>query len=390
MATRIEDMQLPGVQYTPGIFQGSVYKPSDRINQSLAQAMAMQEARQMQAIEKQTAVDEALGTIELSLEHTPEMDNWWATYKDKIKNDINEAASLGDYGTAIRIATRAAGKVKEDTEVLGRVKASADYKAKKEEVHKMAQAGRISSDTEDWWLSNNQFKYEDTKDANGNIIGGTSYETLETPVADINIVDFTHKAFQLITAYKNNYQGVEAVISKDSEGNDVSSNIVTGGSIERITYDEIAKNLNFILDNTPGARTAMKQDYEVRKHKLNKLLNDENADAGEINVVRATIERNGSPMSFETYCTEMLYNNAVAENLAYENRTSTTTKPSTLRGNQNSRGNGNDNSSGSDSSSTLTAEGDNFQFGNNGNPQERINTAVDDIQIMCSRKRKRK
>lgn len=314
-------MTLNTVGFQPAVFNPMEYKPIEQDFSILERAMAKQEARQTNAIEKESAVDVALGKIEAELHNDPETQNWFNNYKDNIRQQIANATDAGDYSGAINIATRLAGQVSSDSAILGRVKANQEYQTRVDETHKRAVAGKISADTERWWLANNQFKYEDVTDNNGNIIGGTSYSTLQTPVDDINIAEFTQQAFKMITPR------VTDTKTTNADG--------TGSGYQRqwVTRQQIIDNLNNILDETPGARTAMNQRYQVEKYNYQQLLADPNADPATVDKQRKKMEKNGSPVTFEEFCVRSIEESAISQNLAYDHRATVTDNQPTVKGN---------------------------------------------------------
>lgn len=313
-------MSLNTVGFTPTVFNPLDYKPETVDYGILERSFAKQEARQAAAAEKASAIDVALGKIETELHNDPETQEWFNNYKNNIRQQIANATDVGDYAEAVNVATRLAGQVSSDSAILGRVKANQEYQAKVDETHKRAVANKISPDTERWWLANNQFKYEDITDDNGNIIAGTSYNTLQTPVDDINIAEFTQQAFKMITpkVYDNktvNYDG-------------------TGESHQRqwITRRQIIDNLNNILDETPGARTAMNQRYQVEQYNYQQLLNHPNADPATIDKQRKKMEKNGSFVTFEEFCVRSIEESAISQNLAYDHKSNAFDNQPTTKG----------------------------------------------------------
>ena len=302
----INRMSLSTAGFNPVVFSPIEFKPVEANYGTLERSLARQEARQREAVEKKSAVDVALGQIETQLHNDPETQAWWNAYKNDIQNKINQAAQIGDYSSAINIATNLAGQISSDTSVLGRVKANKEYQERVDETHKRMLAGQISPDTERWWLANNQFKYEDVVDNNGNIIGGTSYIDLGTPVADINIAEFTKKAFDLVSPRQTDIQ--------------VTNNDGTSTHDKRIwvTRQSIIDNLDDILNMTPGARNAMFQRYQVEKYIYDELRNDPNANETRLNQQRQLLKKNGSDVTFKEFCVRMIEQSAISQNLAYD------------------------------------------------------------------------
>ena len=344
----INRMSLSTAGFSPVVFSPIEFKPVEANYGILERSLARQEARQREAVEKKSAVDVALGQIETQLHNDPETQAWWNTYKDKIQNQINQAAQVGDYSSAINIATNLAGQVSSDTEVLSRVRANQEYQERVDETHNRRLAGQISADTERWWLANNQFKYKDVFDENnGNVIGGTSYIDLGTPVADINIADFTKKAFDLVSPRQTDIQ--------------VTNNDGTSTHDKRVwvTRQSIIDNLNDILNMTPDARSAMFQRYQVEKYIYDELSKDPTANQDRLNQQRQLMEKNSSPVTFKEFCVRMIEQSAISQNLAYDYRSNVTDN---YIGKGRGAGSGTENETVVSEYPTQTVQGEQFEF----------------------------
>lgn len=343
----INRMSLSTAGFSPAVFSPIEFNPVEANYGTLERSLARQEARQREAVEKQSAVDLVLGDVEFKLHNDPETLIWFNDYKNNIKNQIQTAVDTGDYATAINTAVRLAGQIKDDTQLNSRIKANQEYQERVDETHKRRLAGQISSDTERWWLANNKFKYKDVVDDTGNIIGGTSYIDLGTPVADINIADFTKKAFDFVSPRQTDIQ--------------VTNNDGTSTHDKRIwvTRQSIIDNLDDILDMTPGARSAMFQRYQVEKYIYDELLNNPNANETRLNQQRQLLKKNGSDVTFKEFCVRMIEQSAISQNLAYDYRSNATD-------NYLGKGRGTSSSTGNETVvgeySTQTVQGEQFEF----------------------------
>ena len=301
-------MSLNTVGITPAVFNGIQYTPVLSTPELLNNAFEKQEERKIKAIQQAGTIDVALGEIETKLYNNPEMNKWFGNYKDKIKSQIDEAVRVGDYANAMTTAIKLAGDISEDTELLNRMKASTEYKGKVDEVHKMRMSNIISPDVEEWWLTNNQFKYEDELDTDGNVVGYKSYSTLPVPVPNINPIEFTKNSFDLITPKKTDNK---------------TTNIDGTGSrtqTQAIYRQDIIDNLDYLFTKIPGAKEALYQQYLVDQYKYDKLNAIENPtldDTYRKEQLGKTMYRNGSKQSFEEYVATIMEQNVVATNLSY-------------------------------------------------------------------------
>ena len=301
-------MSLNTVGITPAVFNGIQYKPILSTPELLNNAFEKQEERKIKAIQQAGTIDVALGEIETKLYNNPEMNKWFGEYKDKVKSQIDEAVRVGDYANAMTTAMKLAGDISKDTELLNRMKASTEYQGKVDEVHKMRMSNIISPDVEEWWLANNQFKYEDEVDANGNVVGYKSYSTLPVPVPTINPIEFTEKSFNLITPKKTDNKTTNV----DGTG--------TRTQTQAVHRQDIINNLDYLFEKIPGAKEALYQKYLVDQYKYDKLNVIEDPTQDDIyrkEQLGKTMYRNGSKQSFEEYVATIMEQNVVATNLSY-------------------------------------------------------------------------
>ena len=243
MPNEIPNMSLKQATFNQGSFTPVTYTPQTADMNILANSLSKMEARQEKAAERQGAVDSALAKVEAQIHNDKDTQQWFSNYKDNIQKQIQSQIDVGDYGNAIRVATKLADKVMLDPAVQGRLKAEEKYQQEVKTQQARRDKGEISQNTYDWWLSNNSYKYEDIYDNNGNIIGGTDYIADFRPVADINWAAQAQAAFKMISPDKKS-------VSKDYSTANANSTDGTGtsklnSSHSTHTYDRI-KNQIFL------------------------------------------------------------------------------------------------------------------------------------------------
>ena len=307
-------MTLNTAGFEPVVFNPIEFKPIEANYGILERSFAKQEARQKEATEKTTAVDAALSDIERNLYNTPEMNQWWSDYKQDVKDRINNAVLVGDFNSAINFATQEAGKVASDSSVLGRLEASKNYKAWTDELHKKRESGAITKDTEDYYLKNVPFHYEDSFDASGNIVKGNTFEDLNTPVNDINLDEFIVKAFKYITPSKPG-SGNYRTVNKDGTANQQA--------LEYVNENDIIRNLNEIFSLQDDARAALWQRYQVQKDKYKELERyvsehpEDNDARMRLKQQKETLAKGQGTVDFEHFVARTLGKTAISNNLAY-------------------------------------------------------------------------
>lgn len=338
MANEIPNMSLKQATFNQGSFTPATYTPQMADMNILANSLSKMEARQEKAAEKQGAVDSALAKVESQLHNDKDTQQWFSNYKDNIQKQIQSQIDVGDYGNAIRVATKLADKVMLDPAVQGRLKAEEKYQQEVKTQQARRDKGEISQNTYDWWLSSNPYKYEDNYDSNGNIIGGTDYTSNFRPVADINWAAQAQAAFKMLTpdkyskskdyAENNNSNGVGTFTSTSSHSTH---------TYERIKKADILKNIESLLSSTSDGYRQAEQAFDVATYETSKMeqqyrdliAKDPNSD--EAKNLKQKLEkrhqlmyRNGSPINYKEYYARMVTDNMYAEGLAYDWRTDNT------------------------------------------------------------------
>lgn len=330
--------------FNPAVFEGTSmeFKPYDY--SIYERGLAGLQARMDKAAEQQGAVDEALAKIELNLH--PSEREWFAGYKQDIKNQIQGDIDAGNFGTAIRKAIKLGNQAASDSRITGRVEANAKYQEELKKQKDRLAKGDITDDAFSWWLKKNPYTYQDKYDANGNVVSGTLQEF--TPLYDkVDYAGLTNAAFKLITANKGSSSrdgstSVYNTTTKDlSRGNttykpgeNVSGSSHSSESFEYVSLDDIKDNIEELIALNPGGLEQVEQDYVVRldafkelEEKYNKALEEDPTSENtrllgqQLEVRKKLLFRNGSETDFKDYFARMLADNMIAKNMAYDWRT---------------------------------------------------------------------
>ena len=161
----IPTMSLKTVQFNPTVFTPSQYEYKAADMSILERSLAQRETRMKEAAQGKSAVDKALGELELKL--NPAEAKWFEGYKQDIRNQIQSSIDSGDYGAAVRDATTLAGSVIQDPRILGRIRSQEAYDTELKTQQARRDKGEIGQNTYDWWVGNNRYSYTDNTDANG-------------------------------------------------------------------------------------------------------------------------------------------------------------------------------------------------------------------------------
>lgn len=166
--------------------------------EALSQALNKIDERSDKAIQQKSAITNAIGQLKLNAAE----DKWKYDYAKRIEQKINDAAQYGDYSRALDVATELAGSATSSPEVIGRIRANEAYEKKKGEVESLANSGVISGLTKERWLAQNKYAYEDIRDANGNIVGGTDWKAGWDPLKKVDMAKLVTLAGQLAAPVK--------------------------------------------------------------------------------------------------------------------------------------------------------------------------------------------
>lgn len=254
--------------------------------EALSQALNKIDERSDKAIQQKSAITNAIGQLKLNAAE----DKWKYDYAKRIEQKINDAAQYGDYSRALDVATELAGSATSSPEVIGRIRANEAYEKKKGEVESLANSGVISGLTKERWLAQNKYAYEDIRDENGNIVGGTDWKAGWNPVKKVDMSRLVTLAGQLAAPVKRatSSSSQHSVSDEQGVGNSGTStpaglrsvktgySTSSGSSYQRETLtkqkiDEVYNQL-FALDG--DNMNALIQQYDDIKWKVNQLKDE--------------------------------------------------------------------------------------------------------------------
>lgn len=182
--------------------------------EALSQALNKIDERSDKAIQQKSAITNAIGQLKLNAAE----DKWKYDYAKRIEQKINDAAQYGDYSRALDVATELAGSATSSPEVIGRIRANEAYEKKKGEVESLANSGVISGLTKERWLAQNKYAYEDIRDENGNIVGGTDWKAGWDPLKKVDMAKLVTLAGQLAAPVKRATSSSSQYSVSDEQG----------------------------------------------------------------------------------------------------------------------------------------------------------------------------
>lgn len=307
--------------------------------EALSQALNKIDERSDKAIQQKSAITNAIGQLKLNAAE----DKWKYDYAKRIEQKINDAAQYGDYSRALDVATELAGSATSSPEVIGRIRANEAYEKKKGEVESLANSGVISGLTKERWLAQNKYAYEDIRDANGNIVGGTDWKAGWDPVKKVDMSRLVTLAGQLAAPVKratssSSQHSVSDEQGVDNGGTSTSASLrsvktgystSSGSSFQRETLtkqkiDEVYNKL-FALD--PDNMNALIQQFDDVQWKVNQLKDElsTTTDPEKRKTLQNSIDAfsndiydaNGQPLKVKEYMLSKI--GVITKNMAYDN-----------------------------------------------------------------------
>lgn len=307
--------------------------------EALSQALNKIDERSDKAIQQKSAITNAIGQLKLNAAE----DKWKYDYAKRIEQKINDAAQYGDYSRALDVATELAGSATSSPEVIGRIRANEAYEKKKGEVESLANSGVISGLTKERWLAQNKYAYEDIRDANGNIVGGTDWKAGWDPVKKVDMSRLVTLAGQLAAPVKRATSSSSQHSVSDEQGVDnggtstpaslrsvkTGYSTSSGSSFQRETLtkqkiDEVYNKL-FALD--PDNMNALIQQFDDIQWKVNQLKDElsTTTDPEKRKTLQNSIDAfdndiydaNGQPLKVKEYMLSKI--GVITKNMAYDN-----------------------------------------------------------------------
>ena len=224
----------------------------------------------------ETAIDTAnkIKTFLANKELNEAENKWLTDYSQQINNQIEAAAQEGSYATALTTATKLAGEVASNPALIGRERYQQQYKKFQDEINSSKE---YDGDIKAYALAQNKYNYQDTTDENGRITGGTTFTPNYRPVTQVDIDEIYRKA--LSTVGVDASQG-EQLVWGDDKGNIKQSGasiaegdlpyLKTASGIKKLDAAKIRQAVEAAINQTPGARASLKQDYIVNAWKASR------------------------------------------------------------------------------------------------------------------------
>lgn len=246
-------------------------------------------------------------------------DEFKARKLNEIRETIAQNTIYGNSYGALSKIIAAQGSILGGADMMGRLKAQAEYKQYQSELSKR---NDISQDVKDRFREMNPYYYQDKFDKKtGEIVGGTAWKPTSSPVEGVDLSKVAAAALQFAAREKG---GGNRTTWLDANGNPTTDyrKSVTGAVFnvttqqwERLSEEKIRQGIQAAMGLVKGAKDSAMQDYETALWKYNKLRKENKSYAGTDDI----IDEHGQVRSFEGYLDHLFmpmikassYNNVV-------------------------------------------------------------------------------
>lgn len=237
--------------------------------EKLGQAYDTLEQGHLKAIDTASAVEAELAKLDLNEAE----DEWRQQQVNKIKSAITNNSTYGNAYGALDDVIRENGSIMSNPGMIGRLRAQQDYKKYIDNLEKRTD---IPEDYKAYFKEQNTYNYKDITDSKGNIIGGSKWNPAVQEVSTVPMTQLLDKALQWAAKESGGGSQTRWLDSQGKVTNDITKS-VTGeiyssatNKWERLSKDKLAAAVAAVIENTPGAKASLDQDYKIAKWKYDK------------------------------------------------------------------------------------------------------------------------
>lgn len=237
--------------------------------EKLGQAYDTLEQGHLKAIDSASAVEAELAKLDLNEAE----DEWRQQQVNKIRSAVTNNSTYGNAYGALDDVIRENGSIMSNPGMIGRLRAQQDYKKYIDNLEKRTD---IPEDYKAYFKEQNTYNYKDITDNKGNIIGGSKWNPAVQEVSTVPMSQLLDKALQWAAKESGGGSQTRWLDSQGKVTNDITKS-VTGeiyssatNKWERLSKDKLAAAVAAVIENTPGAKASLDQDYKIAKWKYDK------------------------------------------------------------------------------------------------------------------------
>lgn len=254
----------------------------------LARTYNTLEQGHQQAIQTKSQIDAQLAQLDLN-----EAENAWRQEQlNKVRNALTENMQYGNAYSSLDDIVGTYGDITSSPGMIGRLRAQQDYKAYMDNLDKRTD---LSEDYKNYYRTVNKYNYQDITDKNGNVIGGSKWTPIDKEVSEIPMNQILNQALQWAAKEQGGGSQTRWLDANGKVTDDITKSVTgeiyshTKGDWQRLSKAKLAEAVKAVIENTPGAKASLKQDYKIAKWKYDQ--NGSNPDITDKNGILLTPEQ---------------------------------------------------------------------------------------------------
>lgn len=254
----------------------------------LARTYNTLEQGHQQAIQTKSQIDAQLAQLDLNEAE----DAWRQEQLNKVRNALTENMQYGNAYSSLDDIVGTYGDITSSPGMIGRLRAQQDYKAYMNNLDKRTD---LSEDYKNYYRTVNKYNYQDITDKNGNVVGGTKWTPTDREVSEVPMNQILNQALQWAAKEQGGGSQTRWLDASGKVTDDITKS-VTGeiyshskGQWQRLSKAKLAEAVKAVIENTPGAKASLDQDYKIAKWKYDQ--NGSNPDITDKNGILLTPEQ---------------------------------------------------------------------------------------------------
>lgn len=254
----------------------------------LARTYNTLEQGHQQAIQTKSQIDAQLAQLDLNEAE----DAWRQEQLNKVRNALTENMQYGNAYSSLDDIVGTYGDITSSPGMIGRLRAQQDYKAYMNNLDKRTD---LSEDYKNYYRAVNKYNYQDITDKNGNVVGGTKWTPTDREVSEVPMNQILNQALQWAAKEQGGGSQTRWLDASGKVTDDITKS-VTGeiyshskGQWQRLSKAKLAEAVKAVIENTPGAKASLDQDYKIAKWKYDQ--NGSNPDITDKNGILLTPEQ---------------------------------------------------------------------------------------------------
>lgn len=254
----------------------------------LARTYNTLEQGHQQAIQTKSQIDAQLAQLDLNEAE----DAWRQEQLNKVRNALTENMQYVNAYSSLDDIVGTYGDITSSPGMIGRLRAQQDYKAYMDNLDKRTD---LSEDYKNYYRAVNKYNYQDITDKNGNVIGGSKWTPIDKEVSEIPMNQILNQALQWAAKEQGGGSQTRWLDANGKVTDDITKSVTgeiyshTKGNWQRLSKAKLAEAVKAVIENTPGAKASLEQDYKIAKWKYDQ--NGSNPDITDKNGILLTPEQ---------------------------------------------------------------------------------------------------